>query len=424
MSEDWTRHLWVPSTQMGQAQGRQTMVVAGVGCYVTTADGSRLFDATAALWYANLGHGNVELADAASRQARELETYQLWGGFVHPRAVELAEVLCGPIAPIPHAKVLLGSGGSDAGELAFKLARLHWQLRGETEKKFILSRDHAYHGLHGYGSSLLGNDAQRALYGGAALVPETAVISAVDLAAVRARVEEIGPGRIAAIVAEPVIGSGGVIPPPAGYLQGLRDLCDEKDILLVFDEVITGFGRAGEWFASARYGVLPDMTMFAKGITCGYAPLGGIYVAEKIWQPFWGQEDRYRFGFGVTYSGHATACAVGLKVIEILERDQLLPRVRELEALLRRLLHEQLTGLPGVAEIRCEALMAAVELDGSVNAVLLAETLRRVGKVLVRPLGSHAIVFSPPFIATDEEVERLVAAIRVGVLQTLAVGAT
>ncbi len=402
--------LWAPSTQMGSAQGHQELIVRGEGAYLYTADGRRLFDGTATLWFANIGHGRADIADAAARQMRELETFQIWGGYLHPRVIELSERLTGPMAPIPDAKVMFGSGGSDSGEIAFRLARLHWQLRGRESKVRILSRHNAYHGLHAFGTSLHGSRAVREAYGGGPLVPDTGYIDRDDIDLVRVTILDEGPDTIAAIVAEPIIGSGGVYPPTPGYLRGLRELCDEFDILLIFDEVITGFGRTGEWFGSQRYGVVPDLTMFAKGITCGYVPLGGVFVARSVWEPFWSEDPAYLYTFGVTYAGHATACAVALAVLDVIEREGLLGRVKELEARMSAGLG-RLAALSQVVEVRGEGLMAAVRLDEAVSAPDVARRLRESGGMLVRPVADNSIVLSPPFITTDDQLDDLLAAI-------------
>ncbi|WP_162903682.1 aspartate aminotransferase family protein [Leucobacter sp. wl10] len=405
------RALWVPSTQMGLVQGMQTMVVKGEGAYILTEEGSRLYDASATLWYANIGHGDARVVEAAADQMRELETFQTWGGFLNPRAAELADRLSERHAPFPDSKVLFGAGGSDAAELAFKLARLHWQRKGAHEKRTILSRENAYHGLHAFGTSLYGNNDMRSLYGGGNLIPDTGLISRDDIEAVRRQVLEIGPERIAAIAAEPVIGSGGVHPPADGYLEGLRALCDEFDMLLIFDEVISGFGRTGEWFASDHFGVQPDMTMFAKGITCGYFPLGGLFVSRKIWEPFWSEDPEFIYHFGVTYSGHATGCAVALKVLDILEEDRLLPRVKHLGTRLANGLREQVAAAPGVKTARSVGLIGIVELSDGIDARAVSLVMRSSHGVLARPLGTTAIALAPPFISTEAEIENLIDAL-------------
>lgn len=404
--------LWKPSTKMASVDPALQTIVSGSGTSITTDTGATYFDGSAALWYANLGHGHPEIAQAAYDQMSTLETYQTWGSFSNDRAVELADKLTkSDIAPIPNAKVLFGSGGSDADEIAFKLARLHWRNKGRPEKKVILSRTNAYHGLHAFGSSLRGNEDLRTLYGETPLVPETVMVSHDDIDAVRAQVDEIGAESIAAIVAEPIIGSGGVIPPKPGYLEGLRRICDEFDILLIFDEVISGFGRAGHWFASHRYGVVPDITTFAKGVTCGYFPLGGLFVAEKIWTDFYDPSKEQIFNFGVTYSGHATGCAVALKVIEIIERDGLLDRVQELESVLDAALQENIAGAPGVSEYRNVGFLAMIDFAPGIDAIEFSLELREKHGVLARPIGTGSVAISPPFISSDEEVRHLVSSI-------------
>lgn len=403
--------LWAPSTQMGLVQGKQTMVVKGEGAYIITKDGSRLYDASAALWYANIGHGDERVVEAAAKQMRELETFQTWGGYLNPRTAELADRLSERHAPFPNAKVLFGAGGSDAAELAFKLARLHFQRKGSHEKRIILSRENAYHGLHAFGTSLYGNTDMRSLYGGENLIAETGLISRDNIGEVRRQVLEIGPDRIAAIAAEPIIGSGGVFPPTEGYLEGLRALCDEFDILLIFDEVISGFGRTGEWFASDYFGVQPDITMFAKGITCGYFPLGGIFVSEKIWEPFWSTDPEFIYHFGVTYSGHSTGCAVALKILDILEEDQLLPRVQQLGVQLAEGLKNRVVNSPGVKSARSVGLIGIVELADGIDAREVSLAIRNSHGILARALGTDAIALAPPFISTPEEIENLLDAL-------------
>ncbi|HEY0247578.1 MAG TPA: aminotransferase class III-fold pyridoxal phosphate-dependent enzyme [Gryllotalpicola sp.] len=411
--------LWAPSTQMGLAQGNQELIVRGEGAYLYTGDGRRLFDGTATLWFANIGHGRADIAEAAARQMRELETHQIWSNFVHPRVAELSERLTGAMSPIPDAKVMFGSGGSDSGEMAFRLARLHWRLKGQESKVRILARHSAYHGLHAFGTSLHWNREVREAFGPGPLVADTGYIDRDDIEAVRATVLAEGPENIAALVAEPIIGAGGVYPPTPGYLAGLRALCDEFDILLIFDEVVTGFGRTGEWFASQRYEVVPDLTMFAKGITCGYIPLGGVFAARKVWEPFWSTDPDYLYTFGVTYAGHATACAVALAVLDVIEAEGLLDRVRELE---KRMLAglSRIGELPYVSEVRGEGLMAAVKFDESVAAARLAERLRTHSGMLVRPITDNAVVISPPFITTDAELDALLDAIARGSAELVA----
>ncbi len=261
--------LWNAQAHMPRVLGHQLEIVRGEGEYVFTRDGRRLFDAPAGLWYANVGHGRLELAEAAYTQMQRLETFHLFGRFTNDRATGLAERLAG-LSPIPEPKVILTSGGSDSIDLSAKLARRYWQAVGQSERTVILSRDGGYHGLHAYGTSIVGIEANREGLGTASLVPDTGRVDRDDITAVAREIERIGGDRVAALVLEPVIGAGGVYPPTPGYLDGMRELADRHGFLLIADEVVTGFGRVGEWFASTRFGFAPDIIAFAKGVTSGY----------------------------------------------------------------------------------------------------------------------------------------------------------
>ncbi len=401
--------LWSAQAHMPSVLGRQLVIERAAGCYVYTTDGQRLFDGTAGLWFANVGHARPELAEAAYAQMQRLETYHVFGRYLNDRAVELGERLAG-LSPIADPKVILNSGGSDAIDVACKLARRHWQHEGRTAKKVVLSREFAYHGLHAYGTSVAGLEFNRAGYGTDSLVPETARISTDDVAAVERSVAQIGADNIAALVAEPVQGTGGVIPPAPGYLLGLQEICRANDILFIVDEVITGFGRTGYMFACERYGLEPDLVAFAKGVTSGYAPLGGVLVSPRIWQPFYrNSPEAPVFRHGVTYSGHATACAVALRNIELLEDEKLLPRVAELELLLAAEM-ARLRTRDAVVDTRVEGLLGGVTLADRLSAEAVTDELVDHGFV-TRPLRGNTVQISPPFISTDAEIRALVAAI-------------
>ncbi|MFH8738517.1 aspartate aminotransferase family protein [Streptomyces sp. NPDC017964] len=401
--------LWSAQAHLPSVLGRQLIIERAEGSYVFTTDGRRLFDGTAGLWHANVGHARPELADAAHAQMLRLETYHVFGRYLNDRAVELGERLAA-MSPVADPKVILNSGGSDAIDVACKLARRHWQHAGHGDKTVILSREFAYHGLHAYGTSIAGLDFNRDGYGTESLVPETARVSTYDIDAVERTVHEIGADRIAAIVAEPIQGTGGVITPAPGYLEGLQRICRENDILLIIDEVITGFGRTGHMFATERYGLEPDLITFAKGVTSGYAPLGGVLVAPHIWQPFYRDSAQTpMFRHGATYSGHATACAVALRNLDILDEEKLVPRVGELEQLLVREL-DALAGHEAVVETRVAGLLGGVGLVDAVSAEAVTDELVEHGFV-TRPLRGNTVQISPPFITTDDELRQLVAAI-------------
>jgi adenosylmethionine-8-amino-7-oxononanoate aminotransferase len=402
--------LWSAQAHMPSVLGRQLVVERGEGSYVITTDGRRLFDGTAGLWHANVGHAHPELALAAYEQLSRLETYHIFARFTNDQALELGERLSA-LAPIDRAKVILNSGGSDAIDVACKLARRHWQLEGRGSKKIILSRQHAYHGLHAYGTSIAGLDFNREGYGTESLVPETARVSFDDIAQVEAVIERLGADTIAAIVTEPVQGTGGVNPPVEGYLEGLQRLCREHDILLVLDEVITGFGRTGEMFAAQRFAVDPDMITFAKGVTSGYAPLGGVLVAPRLWKPFYVDSTSAPvFRHGATYAGHATAAAVALANLDLLERDRLVPRVRELEDVLRAALAGLQQRQEGVVDVRVGGFLGGVTLHERIPAERVADRLIELG-FISRALRGNTLQLSPPYIVTNQEVGDYVAAI-------------
>jgi adenosylmethionine-8-amino-7-oxononanoate aminotransferase len=401
--------LWSAQAHLPSVLDRQLVIDRAEGSYVFTSDGQRLFDGTAGLWHANVGHCRPELAEAAYTQMQRLETYHIFGRYLNDKAVELGERLAG-LSPVPNPKVILNSGGSDAIDVACKLVRRHWQLEGRANKTTILSREFAYHGLHAYGTSIAGLDFNRADYGTASLVPETARVSTDDIDAVESTVQAIGADNIAALVAEPIQGTGGVIIPAPGYLEGLQRICRENDILFVVDEVITGFGRTGHMFATERYRLEPDLITFAKGVTSGYAPLGGVLVSPRIWQSFYrDSQETPVFRHGATYAGHATACAVALRNLEILENDKLLPRVEELEQLLTCEL-ARLQTHEAVVETRVAGLLGGITVTDDLSAETVTDELVEHG-FIARPLRGNTIQLSPPFITTDNEIRDLVTAL-------------
>lgn len=402
--------LWPAQAHTPTVLGRQLVIERGEGSYVFTADGRRLFDGTAGLWHANVGHAHPELAEAAFEQMKRLETYHIFARFTNDKALALGERLAA-ISPIERSKVILNSGGADAIDVACKLARRHWQREGRSTKKVILSREFAYHGLHAYGTSIAGLDFNREGYGTDSLVPETARFSFNDPQHVEAVVAEVGPENIAAIVTEPVQGTGGVNPPAPGYFEAIQKICKENDILLILDEVITGFGRVGTMFAAQRYGLEPDLVAFAKGVTSGYAPLGGVLVGPRIWEPFYiDSPDTPIFRHGATYAGHATAAAVALRHLDILERDRLVPRVKELEVVLRTELDGLAHRQTAVTDVRVAGLLGGITLAEHLKAERICDDLIETG-FIARALRGNTIQLSPPFIISDQELSLFVAAI-------------
>ncbi len=401
--------LWQPQAHMHSVPGDRITIVAGDGVNVQTDDGRWLLDATAALWYANIGHGRARLADAAAAQMRRLETFHTFGRIANDQALKLADRVAG-LSPIEDPKVFFVSGGSDAIDTAAKLARRHWQLQGQPNKRIIISRDWSYHGLHGFGTSLAGIPYNREGYGSESLIPETARVPANDADALEATIREHGPDRIAAVFAEPVMGTGGVILPAPGYLQRLQALCREHDILFVADEVITGFGRTGAMFATELFGLDPDMVIIAKGITSGYAALGGVLIAPKLWRQFFDPPDAPVFRHGLTYSGHATACAVAQANLDVLEEEDLVARVAALAPVLARAV-APLAEHPLVIDVRAGiGLLAGIALAPDVSGDEVTRRCLQDG-VLLRVITNNTLQISPPFIIEADELERITAAI-------------
>jgi adenosylmethionine-8-amino-7-oxononanoate aminotransferase len=403
--------LWNPQGQMGHVLGDRLVIVSGEGANIVTDEGQTLLDATAGLWHANIGHGRPELAEAAAEQMRRLETYHTFGRFANDQALALADRVAA-MSPIEDPRIFWVSGGSDAIDTAAKLARRYWQVQGQANKRIVISRAQAYHGLHGFGTSILGIDIMREGYGSESLIPETARVPATDAEALEAEILRLGPDRVAAVFAEPIIGTGGVILPPEGYLERVEQICREHDVLLVIDEVITGFGRTGEMFATELYGLHPDMVIMAKGITSGYAPLGGVLIGPRVSEPFYSEApDAPIFRHGVTYSGHATACAVAQANLDVLENEQLVARVARLAPELVRVT-APLVDHPLVTEVRGGVgLIAGVQMVPEVDGDRLMRDCIESG-VVVRLLGGNVVQISPPFVVDENDLQKIADAIR------------
>jgi putrescine---pyruvate transaminase len=402
--------LWHPFADMGAVDGHEVVLVKGDGVFVWDEQGRRYLDGSASLWYSNVGHGRPEIAAAVAAQLSELETYHVFGALANRPSLELAERLSA-LAPEAGSKVFLTSGGGDSIESAVKLARLHHRLRGEPSRRHLISRDRSYHGTHGIGTSILGLP-YREEFG--PLLEDTSRVAWDSLAALEAEVERLGAENVAAFVYEPVIGSGGVLTPPAGYLEGVEELCRRQGILTIADVVIGAFGRLGTWLGVERFSLRPDLIVFAKGVTSGYLPLGGVIVSPMVAEPFW-RDPGARFAHGSTYSGHAACCAAALANLDLLAADGLVHRARELEAPFKARLAE-LGSHPLVAEVRGGVgLMAAVVLAPELlaeddDAAGRFDRLAREAGLLVRSL-SDGVALAPPLVLEDEHVELAVAAL-------------
>ena len=406
--------LWHPFAAMGQVDGHELVLVRGEGVRVWDEDGAEYLDATAGLWFANVGHGRAEIADAVGAQLRTLAAHNIFGDYANRPALDLAERVAA-LAPLPDPAVFFGTGGAEAIDTAAKIVRRYWALVGQPERTVIVSRRHAYHGTAAYGTSLSGIPAIREGYG--TLVGDVAEVAHDDPDDLARTLDELD-ARAAAFIGEPMIGAGGAIPPTEGYWPAVERICRERGVLLVADEVISGFGRLGRWFGCERYGFTPDLMTCAKGITSGYVPLGAVVVSGTVRAPFW-EEGAPPFLQGGTYSGHPGACVAGLANLDILEREALVDRVVELEPVLRELL-EPLRGLDGVADVRSAGLAGAVELDpallaASPGAPAAAVLEARRQGVLTRALRGVALQLSPPFIVAPDELEEIVAGVAAGV---------
>ena len=402
--------FWHGFADMHAVKDAEIVFRSGEGVWLESVDGRRFLDATAALWYCAVGFGRQEIADAVAEQLKRLPAYSSFGAYTTEPTIALAERLAA-LAPIDDAVVFFGSGGSDAVDTAAKLARRYWDVLGRPDKRVIVSREHGYHGMHAWGTALAGIPGNKTGYGGE-IIEEVVNVGANDTESLGALFESRG-AEIAAFVGEPVIGAGGVYPPEPSYWAEVQRLCREHDVLLIADEVITGFGRTGVLWGSERYAIQPDMILFAKGVTSGYVPLGGVIVGPRVREPFWdGPAPGPMFVHGYTYSGHAAACAAAEANLDILERDGLVARVASLEPVLDTAVR-RLGSLPIVGEIRTVGLTAAVAIapdrlaaDPAIPARVVAAALRH--GIATRVLRGHALHISPAFVITEGEIDMLV----------------
>jgi adenosylmethionine-8-amino-7-oxononanoate aminotransferase len=378
-------------------------ITRGEGAEVTDDAGRRYVDAMASLWYCNIGHGRSQVVEAVAAQMLEIAGFHAFEKFTTPVADACAEAIAA-LAPVPGSRVFLTSSGSEAVDSAIKIARLAHAVAGAPQRQIVISRAPSYHGVTYGGMAATGLPANQDRFG--AMLPGVVQVGKDDLDAV-AEVFAANPEGVAAVIAEPVIGAGGVHPPAPGYLEGLRELCDAHGAWLILDEVICGFGRLGHWWGAERFGVRPDLTTFAKAVTSGYQPLGGVLVTPAVLAAL-DHDPELVLRHGHTYSGHPAGCAAALACLRITEEEGLLDRAGKIGARLSE----------GLRRIAADDLVAEVRGDGAVWAVGLhhgdapavRDRMLDLG-VIPRPIGTDTLAFSPPLVITDEQIDRCVDAL-------------
>ncbi len=430
--EGYKRYLWAPFTQMGDIdeEVEPLVIVSGEGARVTDSQGKEYIDGHAALWLANVGFGRQEIVEAAYEQLKRLSYFPSFAGMSNDVAVTLAERMVDMMEPEGMSRVFFSSGGSEAVETALKMARQYWRLKGEGRKFKFISRKKSYHGVTMGALGATGLVGNRRLF--EPMVPgfrhieaphcyhcpyglERDTCNLVCANELERTIEFEGPDTVAAFIGEPVMGAGGVIVPPDGYWQEIERICRKYDVLLIADEVITGFGRTGEMFGCRHWGVKPDIMVLAKALTSGYLPLGATLTGEEIFKVCLGKHGEGKeFRHGNTYSGHPAACAAAMVNIDIVEREGLVAQSRDNgEYLLERL--RELEALPMVGNVDGLGLMARVELvqeDGNpfppadMVGLGVARQLMRKG-IILRALGD-VISFSPPLVIDRDEIDAMV----------------
>jgi beta-alanine--pyruvate transaminase len=414
--------FWMPFTANRQFKQKPRLLTSAKGMYYRADDGREVLDGCAGLWCVNAGHGRQEIADAVGRQITALDfapSFQMG----HPLAFDLAERLAA-IAPSGLDRIFFTNSGSESVDTALKIAFAYHRIRGEGQRTRLIGREKGYHGVGFGGISVGGLVNNRRMFPTlqADHLPHTLDIArnafsqglpqhGIELADDLERVLMLhGPETVAAVIVEPVSGSAGVLPPPDGYLQKLRATCDKHGILLIFDEVITGFGRLGTPFAAQYFGVTPDLMTTAKGITNGNLPMGAVFAKREIHDVFMqGPDSAVELFHGYTYSAHPVACAAALATLDIYEKEDLLTRAGGLASHFEAAAHG-LKGLPNVIDIRNLGLMAAVELaprDGAVGARGYEAMVKAFESGLLVRLTGDALAFSPPLIVSEAQIDRM-----------------
>ena len=427
-----------PTSSLWILQEKGAKIIAkGKGCKVWDVEGKEYYDATAALWYSSVGHSRPDLAQAAKEQLDQLESYHSFNEFANVPAIRLAQKVS-QMVPVKNAKIFFTSSGSESNDTIFKMVRFYWYLKDQDSKDYIITRNRAYHGVscgavcatrlpgfhEGFEPLLPGFDNIEPPYCYQCPWGKKADSCSLECAqALADKIKELGKDKVAAFVAEPIIGTGGVIIPPPGYFEKIRQICTDNEVLFIADEVINAFGRTGKMFGIEHWeGVIPDIMTMAKGITSGYVQLGAVALSGEIFDTL---KQRERFYHGFTYSGHPLACAVGLKNLEIIENEALVDNSKKMGKLLKERI--QALDFDVIGDVRGIGLMVGVELVKNKEtkekydpplAPLVVEAAYELG-LITRPLIGDILQFSPPMVISEPEINDIVKILGEAISQAL-----
>ena len=425
----WLDAHWMPFTGNRNFKAQPRMIVSGQGAYYTDADGRKIFDGLSGLWCSGIGHGRKEVAEAIGKAALQLD-YAPAFQFGHPASFALANKIK-EHTPAGLDHVFFTGSGSEAADTSLKMVRAYWRLKGQAGKTVLVGREKGYHGVNYGGISVGGIAGNRKMFGQGIVAdhlphtqpPAGTFQKGMSDEGGRALADKLldvialhDASNIAAVIVEPFSGSAGVVIPPKGYLERIREICTQNGILLIFDEVITGFGRCGAWTGAEAFGVVPDIMNFAKQVTNGAQPLGGCVVTKEIYDTFMaagGPEYMLEFAHGYTYSAHPVACAAGVAVMDILEKEDMPGRVKALAPSCENAVHS-LKGAKHIADIRNYGLAA-----GFTIAALPGEPAKRPYEIAMKcwekgfyvRYGGDTIQLAPPFISEKAEIDRLINAL-------------
>ncbi|MDH4056288.1 MAG: aspartate aminotransferase family protein [Gammaproteobacteria bacterium] len=432
--EDWQeldkKHYLHPFTNHKELHAQRSRIISRAdGVYIYDADGNKMLDGMSGLWCVNAGYGRQELIDAATRQLKELPYYNSFFQCAHPPAIELASIIR-DVSPPQFNRVFFAGSGSESNDTILRMVRTYWDLMGQPERHTIISRNNAYHGSTVAAASLSGMKAMHKQSGlpipgivhvdqpywfgsDRSLSPDEFGLKAAR--SIETKILELGAEKVGAFIGEPIQGAGGVIIPPDSYWPEVQRICDKYGILLISDEVITGFGRLGKWFGAEHFGTRPDFMTFAKGVSSGYLPLGGVLVSDRVADVL--IEKAGEFYHGYTYSGHPAACAVAIANIKLIQRDKLVERIRDDIGPYLQKQWASLIDHPLVGDTRMVGLMGAFELvknkdplerfDEKLGVGPMCRDNLIKGGLCLRAVGD-TIICAPPFVLSHSEADELI----------------